>query len=60
MDTGFCLNALLEELVKYGVPSIFNTDAYTSIPAMNSLGCLSPMGSSSAWMASGDERTTYT
>lgn len=33
MDTGFCLDALLEALVKYGVPFIFNTDAgsqYTS------------------------------
>ena len=33
MDTGFCLDTLLEAQVKYGVPSIFNTDAgsqYTS------------------------------
>ena len=33
MDTGFCLDALLDALVKYGMPSIFNTNAgsqYTS------------------------------
>lgn len=33
MDVGFCLEALLEAIAKYGVPAIFNTDSgsqYTS------------------------------
>lgn len=33
MDVGFCLDAVMEAIIKYGVPAIFNTDAgsqYTS------------------------------
>ena len=33
MDTGFCLDAVMEAIIKYGIPAIFNTDAgsqYTS------------------------------
>ena len=44
MDTGFCLDALLEALVKYGVPSIFNTDAGSQYTSDEFTGMLEPHG----------------
>ncbi len=49
MDVLFCLDALMEAVVRYGVPAIFNTDAgsqYTSVEFtsyLNSLGVLISM-----------------
>ena len=49
MSVGFCLDALMEAVIRYGIPAIFNTDAgsqYTSVEFtsfLNDLGVLISM-----------------